>query len=461
MGRCLPKARRPAIAGDAEIGSAGNAVGSVNVTSSGTTKARTASAGIAAGAVGVGVNIALAVNVTRIRTYIGQGTTLYSSGVVTVDSQFDTHAEGYILSVAAGAVGVGVSVVIVVSYAESLAYIGSTPGGYAADAKATTGVTGAIHASGVRVNNNLSAEVFIYGFGLAAGGVAVNGLVALGINIASAVAAINKINIYTPGSAAVKSAVDGDTTVITTALVGGGVAVGATVALALLATQNKALIDVTNVRFEAGSVSLSAGTLANPFDSEARTIVVTGAAGGVAVAVNFAIAINSSKNFALLQGTGGTLLALNAISVQAIGNTRAYAIIANVAIGGVAANISLAISVIRSEQKAVINLPSGTVNTGAVTVTSEQNTKNNTSGGIFGSFTLTGTGTDDKDVSFTSMSEAFIFSASADASPSTQIWRLLLPPLRARRFSISAIFPAARFPRSATAHPLRISLSTT
>jgi hypothetical protein len=87
--------------------------------------------------------------------------------------------------------------------------------------------------------------------------------------------------------------------------------------------------------------------------------------------------------------------------------------VAGPAVGGVAANVSLAIAVIRSVQEAAVSLPSGTASAATVSVTSEQNTTNDTTGGIFGSFTLTGTGTDDRDVAFHSMAEAFIFSASA------------------------------------------------
>ena len=47
--------------------------------------------------------------------------------------------------------------------------------------------------------------------------------------------------------------------------------------------------------------------------------MVTGAAGGVAVAVNFAIAINITKNSARLQGANGTLDVTGAHEAEGLG----------------------------------------------------------------------------------------------------------------------------------------------
>ena len=59
-----------------------------------------------------------------------------------------------------------------------------------------------------------------------------NGTVALGFNRAKSYAAINKTNVIVTGDIDITSAMDGDTNVYATSVVGGSVAVGATVAVA-------------------------------------------------------------------------------------------------------------------------------------------------------------------------------------------------------------------------------------
>ena len=93
---------------------------------------------------------------------------------------------------------------------------------------------------------------------------------------------------------------------------------------------------------KAANISVLAGTEANPYDTEALATVITGEAGGTAVALNFAVALNSSVNRAQAGGTSGSLIAEKELKVRADGRTKAYGIVLNAAAAGIAANVSMA-----------------------------------------------------------------------------------------------------------------------
>ena len=404
------------IAGDAQIGTSSNPLGNVIVTTSGSTQATVAVVALAAGGVAVGVNIAFAVSTNRIDTFIGQGVTVYA-GSVLVDSDFTTNTTGLIFAITAGGVAVGVSVVVAIGYTLSQSYLGVTP--YTsfisgeADGCRGSGV-GSIHANSVTVKNYIHGDVTIVAIAASGGGVSVNVGVALALNRVSGYAAINQINVYA-NTIVVTAIMDGDTKNFATSVSVGGVGVGVIVALSQIWTTNKAVIDTTGVTVQATSIFVNAGTVATPSDSQALTVVIAGVAGAVGVGVNFAIAINAAENYALITGSG--ILNAGGVSIYANGNTRAYGIITSAAVGAVAVNVNFVASVLISIQKASVE-GSGQIAIGNdLTVQSDQN-YNPPALGIFELIT----GSDnsynsDRDqlVSFTTMAQAFMFTAGGGA----------------------------------------------
>ena len=406
-----------AIADGAKIGTKGNPVGSVNVTSGGDTTAIAAAAGVAGGTVGVAVNAALVINKLDIDTYIGQGVTLWSKDNVSVRSDFETTSQAFLVAAAAGGVAVGVSVVVNVSDADSRTYIGATPNiasGEQAEAGSAGSENGSINAQHVTVEGKLRADVDMAALGLAAGGVAVNGLVALGINRAANIAAINRMNIAASGRLNVAGSLAGSTKVYATSVVGGAVAVGATVALAYHKSLNGAWIDVTGAQVQAASLAVSAGTEQNTYRSTAQTLVVTGAAGGVAAALNFGVAVNASENSARITGESGGLKVGSGVNLYAFGNTEAYSVVANAGVGEITANVSVAAATLKSVQKALIDANAKIEIGGSLDVGSWQNVEKDDTNGY--APREIGVSVDREGIpslKFGTMAEAYIFSASA------------------------------------------------
>jgi hypothetical protein len=100
------------------------------VTTHGETSAIAAAATIGGGAVAVNAGMALAINRTVVKTYIGDGVTIQSSPDITLISDFDSNAYALILgSITGGGVAVGVSVAIAINSASVYTYIGVDPTG--------------------------------------------------------------------------------------------------------------------------------------------------------------------------------------------------------------------------------------------------------------------------------------------------------------------------------------------
>ncbi len=423
---------RSAISGDAEIGSAqsGTAtVGNVSVTTHGCANAIAAAAGVAAGGVAVNAGVALVINRTRVDNFIGQGVTLNSSGAVKLavtggngTGSFESNAKAFIISASFGAVAVGATVAVSINRLSVYSFIGATPDSAvapAAGAKAN-GAAGRITAASVEVSSSIAGASVIHGFGVSGGVIAVNGIVALAFNRIVNYAAIYRANIEASGGVTAQAALSGDTEVITTSLVGGFVAVGATVALAQIKSANWALVDLTGAVMKAASLSVNAGTGADSNNSEARAIVLTGTAGYISVALNFAVALNDGSNRAVVRGTGVRIsdtessgcAALGVLNIAAVGNAHAYAVVANVSVSKYSVNISSATALLTAVQEAMLGGKAFVTVTGSLTVSSSLNEKTpSTSYSIATSQnameTLRGR--------FSNMAQAYIFSASAGA----------------------------------------------
>jgi hypothetical protein len=177
----------------------------------------------------------------------------------------------------------------------------------------------------VTINSALDGDTIVAGVSVAVGGVAVNGLVALGFNFIDGQAGINRANV-TANTIDIDGIITGKTQVFATAVLGGAVAVGATVGVSLIKSTNRTFIDTTGVAIHATTVTLNAGTSASPYQSEALCVVITGSAGGVAVAMNFAVAVNASANEAEITGGDTGSFTATDTTVYAYGKTRAYSI---------------------------------------------------------------------------------------------------------------------------------------
>lgn len=210
----------------------------------------------------------------------------------------------------------------------------------------------------------------VFGISVAAGGTAINGLVALGLNYVTSVAAVRGTGFTLSGDMNVTSTMSGATDVFTTAITAGGVAVGASIDVALIRSRNEAIADLGG-KSKAASMTVKATAA----DARATVLGITGSAGGAAVNVNLGLALNRAENRAKLGGTGDLTLS-GGLDVEAIGGTgQARTALYSAAAGGVAVNVSLALSMLRTTQEAVTS-NSGTIDAGsnAVTVKATQAT---------------------------------------------------------------------------------------
>lgn len=330
-----------------------NITGTISVTADGTTNATAVSTAVGAGVGGVAITVSVAVNRSRFDAFIGQGVTIRApQAKIDMSGRLKADARAIIASVSAGLVGVGVSVAVVINRPVSMTYIGVTPADTPKE-HAQSSNRGTITVSSVTVRNFVDGSTTVVGMSVAAGGVAVNGAVALGFNKAKSYAAINQANVTASGDILVEASMDGDTSVSVAALAGGAVAMGAVVALAQIKSENIAFIDVTGGTVRGVNIKVLAGRQDDPYDTEALTTVITGSAGGLATALNFAVAINSSVNRAWAGGSSGTLEG-NTLHIRADGRTKAYAVILNASVAGITANLSMSWATLSSIQEALL-----------------------------------------------------------------------------------------------------------
>ena len=312
----------------------------------------TVTSGVSGGAVAVNVSLGATHFGGSVETAIAGSAWLRDvGGSINVKTSGKTNVITAAGTIAGGAVAVGASVAISVNRFSAQTYIGTTPQG-TAQSGAASPEKGRIAAGAVCVESNVQGTSSVYGASIAGGAVTVNGIVALAFNRAAGIAAVNQANLDA-ASLSVLAQMAGDVIVRTVAATGGGVAVGATVAVAEQKTDNRALIDASGSRLSiSGDITVSAGTEATPYNSDATVTSITGAAGAVAVAMNFAVAANEAGNRALVQGVSGTLNARSLI-IEAHGNAHAYVVVGNAAAGSIAANVSFAYANLISKQDGI------------------------------------------------------------------------------------------------------------
>ena len=328
------------------------------------------------GAVAVNAAAAIAINLTRADTFIGQGVVISGATTISVMSDIDSGADAVILSAAVGGVASGATVSVTVLRPTVLTYIGVTPTGTAL--LQSQGSGGHISASGtVTVKNDVSGNATATDLSFAGGAMgANNGTVALALNFVTGYAAINKANV-SAGNIDIIALMDGDATVTayagTISITSG---MGLIIGIAYISTDNRALIDLTGSNVSAtGTVSVNAGrngvSDTGGYDSTASADVTTATVSAVSVSVNVALTINHAGNRALVQGTSGTLSA-NSLEIFARGKTQATTDIKGISAGVAAIALSVAIALLTSEQEAMLS-GGGTVTVGTLTVKSYQN----------------------------------------------------------------------------------------
>jgi hypothetical protein len=351
-------------------------VTTINVKAYSNTTADAVSTSLGAGGVAVNAAAAIAINLTRVDTFIGQGVRISGATNVTVESDIDSGAEAVILSAVVGnATGSG-TVALAILKPTVLTYIGATP--LDTPLAESTGSGGLVSAGTVKVKNDVTGDAKAIGISFGASGMgSLNGTVALAINHVTGYAAIYRANV-SAGSIDVSALMDGDSDVTAFAVtISGGLAFGLIVGIAYIKSDSRALIDITGSSVTAtGSISVNAGrdgvSGTGEYDSTAKVDVTTAAVAPAAVSVNVALTINKAGNRALVQGESGTMTA-GSLVIYAKGASQAETVIKGVGAGVVNIALSVAVALLQSDQAATLS-GGGTYTVGTLTVQSYQNT---------------------------------------------------------------------------------------
>ncbi|MDD3402964.1 MAG: hypothetical protein PHQ72_06365 [Hespellia sp.] len=357
-------------------------VGTIQMEIKSDTTLETLGAALAAGVAGVNATVILAFYTADMELFIGQGVRGVDCGTITMLLTARAEATAKELSITAGAVGVGVSVVMVKLTPTFLNYIGRTPNGYALNADSVSsraaGERGSIELSSLNMKSDITSKATVIGLSASAAGVAANGLVALAINRTNSVVGISGANVSSTGDIEITGLLDANSDVDAAAVTGAVVGVGAMAGYAELKTVNQAFIDLTEAVVTAQNVKVQAGI--EDSVSKAETTITTGSVAGVSVTINIALASNAYKNYAGITGAGGTLKAAGDITVlthgKAITNTEIHGVsVAVTAVGAALAYSYLkAVSIAEIAGSTVtgrnISITSNLNNTDGYTVTS-------------------------------------------------------------------------------------------
>ena len=395
-------------------------VSELKVVTTGVANVISVATALAGGGVGVAAGVALAFNKTTVNTYVARSAVVNISGAVNAKTDFTANTTVFTISLAFGSVAVGATVAVACNSQKVYTYIGYSPLYINANGTvgSPTGGVGSITASNVTVYNNVDGVIRVLGFGVSGGAIAANGIVALAFNDvdsrtaingvsmnANAVKAWSTVNTLTNGGALPFGLVDvnANTAVILTAVTAGGVAAGAAVGICKVTAKSYNIVSVDGGTMKLGTLTVGEGDC----NSKAFLSIVSGQAGGVAAAINVAIALNKADYQSILTGRAGGSLEATTVKLVMNGNASSFAVVANAAGGGIAANASVALAKLAAVQKALVT-GSGTVKVGTITVTSTQNVTDPSL-----TFTLhVGGPVGDISQSFNQMAQAFIFNGA-------------------------------------------------
>ena len=326
-----------AIDGNANIEDAN--IESITVKTVGKTNAKVVSASMGIGGATVNAGFAMATNRSTARTYIGKDVKIIcNNATIDIDHDYSSDANAIMVSVSVGSAAVGATVTIVINALDAVSYVGTID-----KRDENSDITGLINAKALNVNADAKGTSSVIGAGASGGVIAANGIVALAFNTIINKAVIGRMPIkLNNGDLNVIAVIEGNTDVDVVGLTGGAIAVGAVVAFADSHAENAAIIELGEEKtfgeekytISAADIKIEAGTEANPNNARAMTTVISGTIAEGSVLVNIAIARNAGVNDAKITGTGNCgILKGNNITVHAIGDGRAYSVIASAAGG--------------------------------------------------------------------------------------------------------------------------------
>ncbi len=319
----------------------------LNVSSTASAKLITINGALAAGAVGAALIVAISNNRISSDAHIGTDTALDVKGNLNVKSKVAADLKPYIANVAAGAIGAAVSVSIANNRSKSVASLGGK------DSKEPD-VNAFIKASNITVDSTMKGDTKAVGRSFSAGAIAANGAVVIATQKGTNNALINCVRVSTQsdnGKVDITAGMDGNARVDIAALSAGAIAAGAAVAVALIDSENKAYANLHDTTLMAGTLNVEAkGASDQYYKTSATTTVISGSAGAVAAAFNFAYATNNAKNIAAVN-VNKKLVAKD-VKVQAYAQNTALAIAANGGAGAVTANVTRSRALLKGENKA-------------------------------------------------------------------------------------------------------------
>ncbi len=290
---------------------------------------------------------------------------------VNISSTIDGALEAYLGNIALGGGSVNVTVVIANNRAKNTAKIESINALLPVSVLHTRVIADTLTIT-AKVNN----DVNVYGLSVGGGGIAVNGVVVLAINDAENTASISDADVNIENDIEVFAGMAGSTKVVVGTVTAGGIGAGAVVAVADHHGINTAKVELSrNFTLNAKNLRVEAAGLTknSDFDTEAVAIAATGAAGLLAVAINFVYANNNATNQALVT-TYGIITVKNNTSILATGKSKAFAVSAAGTTGAVTGNVSCVKAILAGTNKAnLIGEYSSEFTTGSLDILSTSN----------------------------------------------------------------------------------------
>ncbi len=287
---------------------------------------------LAAGAVGAAVMVSLANNKLTSEAYVGENIKLKAK-TLTVRSAIYGEIGAYFANFTAGAIAAGVTVSIANNRANNTARAGK-------NGNVNSGAH--VQVNDLNVSGTVMGEVNAVGAAFSAGAIAANGTVVLAIQNPENNVGLYCINTTAGGSTRVHAGLGGNAVVNVVGVSSGAIGFGTVVAVSYINSSSKAKVSMGGATLKTGTLTVDAGGMSenSSFDSNAETTIITGGAGAITVAINFALAINKAVNEAIFDSIGNVEIT-GSINVLSNGkaNTKATATSATL-INGIAGNVT-------------------------------------------------------------------------------------------------------------------------
>lgn len=340
--------------------------------------ATTFAATISGAAVAVNGAVAVSADHMTIHTFVGQATTMGNVANLVVTSDGDVRSNAYLIGGTAGAIAVGVGVAVATVDPIVLTYVGTTPLVTGRVKEAIAGASGTnrtAHVGALTMANNVTTSGQALTLGVAAGAISVGTNVLVIDNDTLARVGINEKNVIVDGATVIDANISAKTDTEVLAVAAGAIAVGVNVYVSNLTADNRAIVDTTGSTVKTGSLAVYAGRSDKPNVTVANAQGVGSVNAAIAVAVNVAVAENDSVNNAEVLGTGTLVITGGAVTVEANGRATARAQMGAgpVTIAGARVADNNAFATVKATQEAKIENATVNTNGGAVNVISNFN----------------------------------------------------------------------------------------